>query len=67
MCDCIHEMNRKLKEQFPESNTQLLYNLFGPPMAVIGTCKADDKVRKKPVIVMAKYCPFCGGLYDKAA
>ena len=67
MCECVKDMNEKLKG-FPQGkNTMLVTNLLGRPRAVIATCKRDDKVRGKPAILMANFCPFCGEKYSEQA
>lgn len=64
MCDCISEMNTKMKAHPEGENTILVTTLFGTPKATVATCKRRDKVRKKASIVLASYCPFCGEKYD---
>ena len=66
MCDCVKEINEKLKELPEGKNTMLVTNLFGTPRAVISTCKRDDKARGKVAILMATFCPFCGEKYQEA-
>lgn len=63
MCDCIEKTNAFLKDQ-GNGNTMLLTNLFGPPRAVVSTCKRSERVRGKPFIMMASFCPFCGEEYE---
>lgn len=72
MCDCIETTNKYLKENYPELNTQiyvpiaLFRNDSGSPSyhkVVIETEKLDDKKRKKPIVLFASYCPFCGEKY----
>jgi hypothetical protein len=63
MCDCIEKLNEQLKERntrivMPISfSSKGLSTLLGP---IIATEKADPTNRKKPVKLMASYCPFCG-------
>ncbi|MFH5924588.1 hypothetical protein [Roseomonas xinghualingensis] len=60
MCECISKVNADLAQH----NTEIVSTLF-QGWAVIETMKKDTKVRKKPVVVVATYCPFCGVEYQK--
>lgn len=71
MCDCIDEMNKRLKER--GFNTQVNYPIMlwdesGKPIdgkrCILETVKLDDKKREKPKSILAKYCPFCGEKYS---
>ena len=60
---CVAEVNAMLKEQ----NTALLGVITlgpGPERIALATVKADDQVRKKPVLFFASYCPMCGVKLD---
>lgn len=67
MCDCIENVEKRLKAQDPPNNTMLLLNLLGPRRALVATCKRDDKKRQKPSYMMATFCPFCGEKYPERA
>lgn len=59
--DCVERVNALLKEH----NTRLmdvitLANGPQPERIALATQKADDKVRKKPALFFASYCPMCG-------
>lgn len=56
--DCVDRVNALLKEH----NTRLMdvITLDGKERIALATSKADDKVRKKPVLFFATYCPMCG-------
>jgi thiol-disulfide isomerase/thioredoxin len=55
---CVKEMNDLLEP----NNTQLaqVLSVTGRELVQVATEKRDSKVRKKPVLVFASYCPFCG-------
>lgn len=61
MCGCIPEMNAVLAPY----NSALVFNLIGEPRTVVETYKLNDKIRKKPPILQATFCPFCGERYSK--
>jgi len=57
--DCVARVNELLKPH----NTALtgVINFGeGPERIALATTKADDKVRKKPAMFFATYCPMCG-------
>lgn len=57
--DCVERVNALLKEH----NTRLMGVITfgeGPERIALATVKADDKVRKKPALFFASYCPMCG-------
>ena len=58
-CKCREEMDAEL-EPF---NAELLANLFGPFRAFVAVTKKTEKGRKKPPLVQATFCPFCGLKY----
>ena len=61
-CDGIEVVNKKLEE----FNAVLNTNLFGFPRTTLATTKLREKVRaKKPPLVFASYCPFCGKPYPQ--
>ena len=61
-CDCIKKMNAALAAH----NTQLSTGLTITPdgrgicQLQIATCKVDSSLRRKPVLAIASFCPFCG-------
>lgn len=61
--DCVERVNALLKEY----NTRLMGVITfgeGPERIALATVKADDKVRKKPALFFASYCPMCGVKLD---
>lgn len=65
MCDCVTDLNARLKA---EHNGILITTLFGSPTrCTVGVDKLDTKVRKRPPVVIASFCPFCGEAYAKAS
>lgn len=59
MCKCIDKVNAKLAEYNGLLETNLLAN---PPRAMISICKAVPR-GKKPPLMEATFCPFCGAKY----
>lgn len=60
-CDGFQVINAELAT----ANHTLNCNLFGPAKAVLATVKLKERERaKKPPIVFASFCPFCGKKYD---
>lgn len=64
-CGCIAAVNAM--PEMVESNTVIAINLFGPPRALVLTCKRSDRKRGKPSLLAASYCPFCGVKYETRA
>jgi phage terminase large subunit GpA-like protein len=65
MCDCIKQVNEKMKEY----NTQLDLPFFlngSTPRVQISTEKIESKVRKGPYHLFSEFCPFCGEQYGAA-
>lgn len=58
--DCVKHVN----EQLAAYNTRLgmAISFSNPERELIPllTVKKDDKVRRKPMLMYASYCPFCG-------
>ena len=70
MCNCIDLIDAKLKET--DTNTKLdipiVFSTSGGLSAkgvLIATVKWDKTNRKKPSLLFAAYCPFCGQPYKK--
>lgn len=70
MCNCIQEIDEKLKQMSPDNNTKLDIPFTWSSNGIskidrvrIMTRKRDDKVKKKPVSIQPAYCPFCGIAY----
>ncbi len=69
MCNCIKEINQKIKET--GRNTQLdipiALNKKGKLKANrvgIKVRKLDDSKREKPIPILPTFCPFCGEPYE---
>jgi len=61
MCDCIKRINRALADH----NAMLETNwLSDPPRAMISICKQASH-GKKPPLMEATHCPFCGDKYPE--
>lgn len=67
MCDCVKNINEKLIEH----NTRISMSFtitrdlstMGSALTV-PTEKIDKKNRKKPMTMIASYCPFCGKKWE---
>lgn len=60
-CDC-----RKLIDfQLHSHNTTLACNMVDADPCLVLTTKIHEKVRGKPMLIAATYCPFCGKKYLK--
>lgn len=60
MCDCNDRVNEKLREH----NTMLNCNFLDPEMTFVETIKIHSKIRGKPKMMAATFCPFCGEKYS---
>lgn len=63
-CHCASS----IEEQLVEFNTAIDWATMIDPktgssksMLAIKTCKIDAKGRRGPTVLVATYCPFCGG------
>ena len=57
--DCVARINALLKEH----NTKLAEAIAigsDRECIVLATSKADEKLRKKPALLFATFCPMCG-------
>jgi hypothetical protein len=64
-CDCVERINAE--PYMIERNTAIELPMFGPQRALVRTMKRDEKVRKKPSLMFATHCPFCGSKYPEEA
>lgn len=70
-CECINTVNEKLKSAGHNTKIKVPWIIPMPGEKQRGECcevvtiKADEKVRVKPVSLMATYCPFCGTKFDQ--
>jgi hypothetical protein len=61
MCDCIEKVNELLKDR----NGLLEVNLLSNPLRVmVSVCRRASK-GKKPPLMEASHCPFCGERYPE--
>ena len=67
MCNCIDEVNDKLKEAGTNTAIDVPFVLSGNNVSasrpVVATRKIDSKQRGKAQKVFCSYCPFCGEKY----
>lgn len=58
--DCVKQIN----ELLAPSNTRLAeaisFSSNTRELIILATVKADDKVRRKPALFFASFCPMCG-------
>lgn len=67
MCNCIHEINKRLEEEQPDNNTEIQV-AFNPMhywayRTMVVVKKRGIYNETKPRMVLAEYCPFCGKAY----
>ena len=62
-CNCIAEVNEKLAER----NGELSITLWPVIRPILETNKVDTKMRVRPPMIVATYCPFCGTKYPGAS
>lgn len=58
--DCIKRINEQLSEHNTRIATALSIYETSRELIQITTVKANDAVRKKPAMMFASFCPFCG-------
>ena len=66
-CECIDQMNAKLREHNTEIEETLCFPRDGSPiftLPMIGTKKIESRVRKGPALAIPSFCPFCGERYQ---
>jgi hypothetical protein len=61
MCYCIHKVNALLKERNGILETNWLSS---PARAMVSVCKKEAR-GKKPPLMEATHCPFCGEKYEE--
>lgn len=68
-CECLKRINKELEEhnirialglQLVESTTEKGWSADLHARIIVATEKIDPKSRKKPPILYASFCPFCG-------
>jgi hypothetical protein len=63
LCNCIAHVNKRLADYNGILEVNLLSN---PPRAMISVCKVSTRDRRKPPLMEASHCPFCGVKYISA-
>lgn len=70
-CTCIEQCNKQLEEMGENAviDVPLRINFASgtsyPPQCFIAVVKRDQKNRKKPIALVAAYCPMCGRKYEE--
>lgn len=62
-CDCMERIDAHLKERNLKLVRSVCISSDGirmPDKLVLATEKINSKVRRKPRVVVAHFCPFCG-------
>lgn len=71
MCECVSEMNERLKDHNGRVSIAILMPAAGHnnlrARVLVQTEKLDRAKRKKLPSVIATYCPFCGEKATDAA
>lgn len=57
---CIQEINERLREHNTRLAVAIDLSGKGRELVQLATEKIDTKVRKRPPLMFASYCPFCG-------
>lgn len=55
-CSCRALVDEELKR----TNSRVAVNYFNPISIIIATELIEKKPRRRPTILLATYCPFCG-------
>lgn len=68
MCNCIEDVNKKLEEIGNNTILDIPFTfgfdgIYRVDRVRICTVKRDEKIRGKPMLIQAAYCPFCGVEY----
>lgn len=58
--DCVKRVNDQLREYNTRLATAISLSQPERELIAIETVKADPSVKKKPVVMYASHCPFCG-------
>jgi hypothetical protein len=64
MCNCIENTNERLSKMNTVLVDTLTYFPDRTPMIALTTKNLDVSGGRKPVIIYAAYCPFCGEKYN---
>lgn len=57
---CLTEMNDLLREYNTQISGVIDFSGLNRELVQISTAKFNDKIRKKPRVLFATHCPFCG-------
>lgn len=63
MCDCITQIDEKLKEYNTGIDASISLKEDIPVKAKVATYKLDSKKRGNAMSLVATFCPFCGQRY----
>lgn len=66
MCNCIEEVNKKLKEKGVRLQSMWAINMLEPDISTTLFCPTEKIETSKPakLKVFFSYCPFCGEKYE---
>lgn len=75
MCNCVEEINKKLKEESTPTKSVKLETVFTLQATALSERPAmfciikkrklySEKIRKTRRIIQGAYCPFCGERYE---
>jgi hypothetical protein len=62
-----HPCNARVNTLLKERGTRLVVGLLTPDVAALWTEVITPGRGRRPAIMVASYCPFCGEKYDDAA
>jgi hypothetical protein len=58
--DCVKRVNDQLREYNTRLASAISFSQPERELIALETVKADPFVKKKPVVMYASHCPFCG-------
>lgn len=68
MCNCIAEMDEKLREHNTRLTIPIAFSMTGKPLpTMLYVCTEQIETgrgKKKACLAVATYCPFCGEKYE---
>ena len=67
MCKCIHKVSDELAKFNTTLRTTIALKKGGVARVFVSTEEIEHRRGKRPVTLVASFCPFCGKEYEKPA